>query len=255
MIKDLPGVAALQRRFIMRFLAGQRFAHTITAGPARGLHVEIVLPQDKGLWTGTYEAGFTAALAAAVRPGDVCFDVGAYRGFMSGVFALRGAREVITFEPLPENVKAIERLIGMNSNLPIRVLEAAIGNRDGEVSFERMPEASMAKVRGSDFQSEHRGGATFQVQMRTLDSLVEKNEIPPPNVVKIDVEGSEVSVIEGARAVLMNCKPKLLIEAHSPALAAECIRSLSQAGYQTRVIDTSERYGDPNIRHLAAEVV
>src|SRR5947209_3187631 len=100
-IKDWPLIAPLQRWFVKRIIPRGAFLHTIDAGPAKGLRMWIELPQDKSLWTGTYEADFAGRLAAAVEPGDVCYDVGGYRGFFAGVCALAGAREVHIFEPLP----------------------------------------------------------------------------------------------------------------------------------------------------------
>ena len=54
-IKKMPLMAPLQRRLLARFLEGHEFIHMVDAGPARGLRYPITLPQDKGIWTGTYE--------------------------------------------------------------------------------------------------------------------------------------------------------------------------------------------------------
>src|SRR5690349_16529357 len=54
-IKRLPLIAPVQRWLLMRFLEGREFVHTVDAGPAGGLRYPIKLPDDKGIWTGTYE--------------------------------------------------------------------------------------------------------------------------------------------------------------------------------------------------------
>lgn len=74
-IKDLPLMASLQRYLVRRFLDGREFVHLIDAGPGRGLRVPVCLPEDKGLWTGTYEFALAAAVATSVRPGSTGFDV------------------------------------------------------------------------------------------------------------------------------------------------------------------------------------
>src|SRR5947209_8464665 len=80
-IKHIPLVARLQRLFFCRVLSRREFLHTINAGPARGLIYPISLPLDKAIWTGAYETELAQAVADSVREGDVCYDIGAYRGF------------------------------------------------------------------------------------------------------------------------------------------------------------------------------
>jgi hypothetical protein len=113
-IKHIPLVAPFQRWLVANFLSREEFVHRVDAGPARGLLYSVRLPQDKGVWTGTYETGFASAGASAVSPGDVCFDIGGWHGFYSGVMALAGATKVVVFEPLPANCARIRRLIDLN---------------------------------------------------------------------------------------------------------------------------------------------
>src|SRR6516164_8594772 len=79
-IKSVPLIAQFQRWLLASALEGFEFVHTVDAGPARGLKYPICLPQDKGVWTGTYELEFSTLLAQAVRPGSVCLDIGGWRG-------------------------------------------------------------------------------------------------------------------------------------------------------------------------------
>src|SRR4051794_17162547 len=51
-IKEIPLIAPLQRFILATFLEGHEFIHTIDAGPARGLIYPVMLPDDKGVWTG-----------------------------------------------------------------------------------------------------------------------------------------------------------------------------------------------------------
>src|ERR1700720_2538716 len=98
-IKHVPLLAPLQRWLITNFLEGEVFVHRVDAGPARGLVYPVRLPQDKGVWTGTYEIGFASALANAVKPGSVCLDLGGWHGFYGGVMALAGGSKGIGLEP------------------------------------------------------------------------------------------------------------------------------------------------------------
>ena len=243
-IKHIPVIASLQRWFFANFLAGQEFIHLINAGPAKGLKYPIKLPEDKAIWAGTYE------------PGDVCYDIGGYRGFFSSVFALAGAKLVIIFEPLPANISQLRRLAEVNPNLPLRLESIAIGEEDGFVEFYVMPEASMGKLENSPFQAEVKGTDLLTVPIRKLDSLVTEETIPAPQVIKIDVEGAEVQVLKGAREMLSKYHPLMLIEAHSPLLANDCTSILRELGYQVSVLETGfepNPQSDPEVCHLIAK--
>lgn len=120
-IKHIPAVAGLQRMLVNHVLSGEPFIHTIKSGPAAGLRFKVTLPLDKALWAGTYESGFAGAIVREVRSGDVCYDIGGYRGYMSGAMALAGASRVFVFEPLPANQQALCRLRDLNPGLQIEL--------------------------------------------------------------------------------------------------------------------------------------
>jgi FkbM family methyltransferase len=252
LIGHIPGVAPLQRAIIQRFLSRSDFLYVINGGPAKGLRIKLTLPRDKSLWTGTYEAEFAAELSSAIQPGAVAYDIGGFRGFMSAVMALAGAKRVITFEPLGDNVQQLHELTLLNPALPIEVRAIAVGDRDGETTFEQMPEPSMGKLSESEFQTHRRGIATVCVPMRSIDSLVDAADVPAPDVIKIDVEGAEVRVLKGAIHTLHHYKPTVFVEAHSPGLAAQCAEQLTVLGYAVSQLSTGSVAFDPNVTHLRA---
>lgn len=254
-IKDLPFIAPAQRFLVDRIIGQRPFLHTIDAGPARGLRVWVRLPDDKQVWTGTYELDFARTLADAVRPGDVCLDIGGYHGFFSGVFALAGARTVHTFEPLPSNISHIQSLIAANPELPFVLHTVAMGAEVGETEFVIMPEASMGKLSASSFQQQQRGAETIAVRVETLDHLIDSAAIPEPHVIKIDVEGAEAMVLTGGAHALRQWRPKLFIEIHSRELARECGEILRDYGYRVRVLETGDApdyQNEPDVCHFFA---
>jgi FkbM family methyltransferase len=254
-VKKLPVAARVQRFITDRLLRGRSFLHTIDAGPARGLKMWITLPEDKQLWTGTYESAFAAVLRRFVRPGDICVDVGGYHGFFSGVLALAGASAVHTFEPLPANVTHIRSLIAANPGLPISLHRMAVGAEVGDTDFIVMPEASMGKLSLSSFQPERRGPEIIRVRVETIDHLVETGIVPVPNVMKIDVEGAEMQVLRGAERVLRTRRPPLFVEIHSHQLAHECATLLTTFGYHVRVLEAGlppDLKADPEVSHFVA---
>ena len=236
-IKKLPGIADLQRWLVTRFLSNQPFVHTINVGPAAGLRFEVSLPNDKSVWTGVYEREFTSAIVEHVKPGDVCYDIGGYRGYISGAMALAGAAKVFAFEPLPANQRALRRLCELNPQLPVNIVAIALGAVDGDALLKVMPDASMGKLANSSFQSEVTPLNEISVTVRKIDSLLQTREILPPNVVKIDVEGAEADVLTGAREMLSVSRPRIFLEAHGRALEEACSQQLVPLGYKIRRIE------------------
>lgn len=240
-IRRIPLVAASQRWLLARFLEGREFVHTVDAGPARGLKYPITLPDDKGIWTGTYESELATLVAAACRRGEPALDIGGWRGFFGGVMALAGASRVHIFEPMPANCAQIRRMIELNPDLPIELVEAAVSDKEGSLEFVLMPESSMGKLSTSSFQEGNQSGRKIQVRTVALDGLLAAGKIQPPSVMKIDVEGAELLVLRGARRMLETRKPKLFMEIHSPALARDCRAFLEQLGYEIRVVQEPGR--------------
>jgi FkbM family methyltransferase len=248
-IKNVPGIAGLQRWLVARFLSDHPFVHTVNVGPAAGLRFEVTLPLDKPVWAGVYEPEFTTAIVEHVKPGDICYDIGGYRGYISGAMALAGASKVFVFEPLPANQRALLRLCELNPQLPIDVITVALGSTDGPAVLKVMPDSSMGKLSTSLFQSDVTAIGEMPVTVCQIDSLLQSRQIPPPNVIKIDVEGAELDVLSGAPKMLRMSRPTIFLEAHGDALEKACSQQLVRSGYKIRRIERDIR-GEESARHL-----
>jgi FkbM family methyltransferase len=255
-IKNLPFISPFQRWLLSKYVEGNEFTHTVDAGPAKGLQYPITLPADKGIWTGTYERAFSEAITKSVHPGDVAFDIGAWRGFFSGMMALSGASKVIAFEPLPDNILQLRKVIQLNPNLNISLIEAAVSDKSGTLEFLVMPETSMGKLADSSFQAGTDGGKSLTINVVKLDDLIADNTVPVPAVMKIDVEGAELMVLKGAKKLLSDAKPILFIEIHSRELCKDCNSLLVKLGYQVLVMETDtnpDGFTEPEVCHFFAK--
>ena len=88
--------------------------------------------------------------------------------------------------------------------------------------------------------------AKIEVDIVTIDSLVARGEIPPPDVVKLDVEGAEADVLAGMDATLGSARPILLVAAGT----AETVREvLAARGLRIEELDDGGGLDNP---HLAA---
>jgi FkbM family methyltransferase len=252
-IKRLPGVAWLQRQALAHVLEGREFLHTIDAGPASGLVFPILLPEDKGIWTGTYELEFIESLSALISPGDVCFDIGGWRGYIGAVMALHGASRVVVFEPSPPNCDKIRRVIRLNANLPIELQPVAVGSANGDATFNVMDSSTMGKLSDSPFQAEQPPEGTINVRVVSLDEWCVAEGVYP-DIIKLDVEGAEMMVLEGATMIIDTRRPALFIEAHSRELAAAAAGFLTSINYSVTTLETGrapDGHSEPEVCHLA----
>lgn len=238
-IRRIPLVGVLQRWVFKTAFRGN-IDFKINDGPAKGLVFPLKLPDDKLFWTGLWEKEFAERLARATKNGAVCLDVGAYRGYFSGVMAVHGAGEVHCFEPNPENVVKLQRLAELNPNLTLRVHQLALGDADGETEFVLMSEDTMGKLADSSFQRERSTGNRFKVKLSRLDTLASEGSVPLPSLIKVDVEGAEKMFLDGAAATIEKSRPTILLEYHSGALARECAGFLEARGYCIEWLETDD---------------
>jgi FkbM family methyltransferase len=205
----------------------------ILRGPLRGKKW-IVGAGPHACWVGTYEVDLLRAFAASFAPGSVVYDVGANVGIYSLLASSRVGPSgmVYAFEPQPRNLLYLRRHMTLNHVQNCVILETAISNTAGTLRFSAASlEPSMGRLSPE---------GEVLVPSTTLDRCIygEKG-LRPPNVLKIDVEGAEWDVLQGATRALAEFHPKIFLELHGTQLHADCRAFLVAMGY--RIED--ERYG------------
>lgn len=157
----------------------------------------------------------------------LAIDVGANYGIYS-YFMSRHSAGVVAFEPVPECARFIR------SALPgVRLVEGAASDRAGTATLWIPVEPDAI----SSPTLEHFNGLgasrmrSLVVQLETLDSL----NLRPVGLIKIDVEGHELSVLRGALGTIERDHPTILVEAeerHRPGAVASVQDLLSSLGYR-----------------------
>ncbi len=167
-----------------------------------------------------------------VRPGDVCFDVGAHVGNRTRTFRALGAR-VVAIEPQPRLAALLARMFRRDPM--VTVLPAAVGAVNGtlELAVSRLtPTVSTTSTRFRDavaLVDSFRGvrwDERVAVPAFTLDTLIARHG--QPGFVKIDVEGMEDAVLAGLSSPIPALSFELLPAFKEPALAA--VRRLTEVG-------------------------
>lgn len=236
------------RRRLKRIGAGES-EHEMTAGPAKG--VKLILPEPLPDWAhemiaGTYDQFLYDAIARHRKlSGATCWDIGANIGYHTHGFATQGA-QVVSFEPNAANVARLRQHLEKNPEAArrVRVMAVAVADCDGELEFVQSADVS-AQSSGSHLASAQPPEqaavyARFEravVPAVTMDTLIEQKGEPPPNIIKIDVEGAEALVLEGGKRLLTKHKPLLLVEVHHICVMLSLTRLLTGLGYQLEVLD------------------
>lgn len=170
---------------------------------------------------GSYEPEAREWITAILKPGGVAVDVGANVGWHSLLMAtlVGPSGQVHAFEPNPTTRERLAGDCHRNGFLHARVDGRALADRDGRLAFiapqagdlwdgtGRLVSGSVADARA--------------VTCTSLDRFVEEQGIGRLDLLKIDVEGWELSVLRGARNVLEVFRPSIIFE-YDPAYIPRC---------------------------------
>lgn len=203
-------------------------------------------------WFGLRAANTLLKIAAeTVRPGSIVWDVGANMGIFS--FAAAGlagpAGHVYAFEPDAILVNLLRRSARLNPQAaPVEILPCAVSDSVSLAKF-HIAERSRASNFLDGFGATQTGGVreTQTVPTVSLDWMAER--IPPPDVLKIDVEGSELGVFRGAVRLLESSRPTLIFESEMEEHREEINALLLRLGYKfySSELPPSQRVPLPSI--------
>lgn len=205
-------------------LAGPEGSREIRFDGRNTQYSGIYLPQHMPV----YESETSALIDRLVQDDGVFYDVGANWGWYSVLVASRPgfAGQVHTFEPVPASYADLVSVVSQSGlERLIHCHDYALGRVDGEVAM-GLPDgvqSGLAQV------VEH---GDIRVRIARLDSL----DLPPPQVIKLDVEDHEIEVLQGAEGTLASARPFLTFESHRyedrPEMTMTPLRFLASRGFR-----------------------
>jgi FkbM family methyltransferase len=208
----------------------------VQSGLSQGMWMHLRLPGEAGYWRGTHEPDVQNAISAVVRPGTIVYDIGAHVGSIAlGTARLAGdLGGVVAFDGDPEN---IVRLRGNSSRNGLgeclQVVHAAVwsSTQSNGISFRR---GSTVRSQGGVEANGNRpvlgNGEVINVPAVTLDGFVAAGG-PPPQLLKIDVEGGEYQVLLGGASLFANQRPLIIAEVHHQQAAEQISAWLDEYQY------------------------
>ena len=208
----------------------------------------------------SYERDFFDALVSSLAEGDVLLDVGSSIGQITVPIAKVVGKSglVIAVEPEANACAELEANLRLNASSNVRILRMALGDarREGRLAWKDGGCPSLVNVSPQDQEiaSKMAPSATRGLELVSVevgDQVMEREGLPIPQAVKIDVEGFEFQVISGLRQTLRNASCRLLCcEIHpafrpggtTPQLIIEEVKSL---GFKN--LDLRERSGQIHV--------
>ncbi len=165
-------------------------------------------------WNGLtgYEPESLPPFAALARSASVVLDIGAN----SGVFTLVAAAannnaHVVAFEPAPDVVPYLHKNVALNSCSNVQVEPVAVGADRGVVEF-LIPDVLALPTGGSTRRGFREEVRSVEVPVTTVDSYVRDMELGHVDLIKVDTEGTEPEVLDGAVETLARDRPVILCE-------------------------------------------
>ena len=193
----------------------------IRRGPARGMKW-IAGSSIHSCWLGTYELSKQKLLERLVRPGMTVYDIGAQAGFYTLCLSRMVGDDgrVFAFEPFANNVRNLLEHVRKNGLRNVHIVQAAVAGSNEVRGF--TTDRSALENGLAD------GDAALLVPTVTLDSL----NFPTPDLIKMDIEGGECEALRGARLILSEHRPVVLVALHGPEHAKFCRNFLTSLGYK-----------------------
>jgi FkbM family methyltransferase len=171
------------------------------------------------LCQGVFEPDERAFLREFLEPGMVVLDVGAHAGFYTVTASKRvgPTGRVVSFEPSPRELERLQLHLRLNQCSNVTVEGVALGDTPGQ------GELFVFEGRTTGCNSFHlastNGARAVTVPIRTLDEYMTNGALDRVDLVKMDIEGAELSALRGGERLFRAARPVLLCELHEKRTA------------------------------------
>ena len=174
-----------------------------------------------------------------IDPDGAILDVGANIGIMTVALAKKYPNTTVyAFEPIPENMKALERACRFYGINNVQLFAMALGVRDEEIKMV-MPVVGQSKMQGLTHivePDETITGNLYTVSMQRMDHIESLSSISKISAIKIDVENFEFFVLKGGEALLKKHKPIVFCELWNNERRSLCFELMKSLGYNIAVL-------------------
>ena len=164
---------------------------------------------------------------------DIGANVGKYSIIISKQIKDKG--KVFSFEPEPSNLIALKRNIKLNKAKNITIIPFACSNKKAKLEF------YLNENNSGGHSLVNKSNNKISVDADTLDNIIKENNIKNIKLIKIDVEGAEMQVFEGAKETLKKYHPKIIFETDFPGKVFPLLKKLN---YEIKQISKRDYFAD-----------
>lgn len=209
--------------------------------------------QQAIFFQGYYEPMLVEWLKANLRPSDVFWDVGANVGAFTLLVAPL-CKQVFAFEPEPATRMHLLEHVTANRLRNVTVLALALADSDGVRRLFLGPEGNTGM---HSLVADSAATNSVEVDVFRADALLEEGRVAVPNVMKVDVEGAELSVFKGSVGLLRRPELRAVVfetkEARPGVIASEEVRDLLQShGFEISVLGYSDDSANDGLNNFIA---
>lgn len=198
--------------------------------------------------TGDYEDKHTLEIFCSWLNADTVFyDLGGnvgYYAFIANQYISKG--KIYSFEPMAANIEIFKQHLQLNAKRMqhnnIELLPYAVSDREKEVAFSNNDKA----IEGNTYVNskvESVSSKSLLIKCYSVDGLLRLG-YKKPDLIKIDVEGAEYDVLQGAMETLVQYKPNILLathDCHLPGVQKLCVDLLKGLGYQLTLLSNENK--------------
>jgi FkbM family methyltransferase len=176
---------------------------------------------------GEFSEGEVALFRQLLRPGDLVVEAGANFGAHTGAMAKMVGDQgfIIAFEPQRLVFQAMVANVALNSLTNVITIQAGLGAYQGSIKVPVLNPAKGHNFGGLSIGSHNAGE---EVPVKTIDSL----NLNRCRLIKVDVEGMECEVLEGARNTITRLRPVLYVENDRTEHSRHLIAMIQSFGYK-----------------------
>lgn len=190
--------------------------------------------------SGRHEKEFIFFMGLLPEEGTI-LDIGANIGIMTASLAQKFPKaQIMAFEPIPNNIEALEKVIKHYQLGNVTVFKTALGEETGELKM-ILPVVNNSKMQGLSHvvEDENTGekGMLYTVPVQKLDNMPALQASERITGIKIDVENFEYYVLKGGEALLRKHMPVIYCELWDNDRRKLCMDYLTGLGYSIHIYD------------------
>jgi FkbM family methyltransferase len=207
-----PSWASTTIHSFLNRLSSEKYPVLSCGGALKGFRMKLEWARYRCFAYGSWEPELTELVCKTVKSGFTVIDIGAHIGYYTLLFSrlVGPTGHVVAFEPVPKNFEFLSENLKLNSCTNVEPVNRAVLDRREQICIE-IPKNDPLPV-GVSFANPNIKGDVIVEAVSLDDYLLKRTK--RVNFLKVDAEGAEDKVLDGARALIERDHPLIMMEVH-----------------------------------------